>query len=359
MAGGGTGGHVVPALAVADELRRRGHQCVFVGVRQGVEAKLVPAADYPIEWIDIRGFQRTGIGTRTLTMLKLPAAVMRSRMLLRRHAAAAVFSTGGYVAGPVMLAAAWSGVPMVLMEPNAVPGLVSRRMARRVAKALISFPQTASAFPPDVAELAGVPVRGAFFELPLRPPRDPLTVLVTGGSLGARALNRTVRESWPLFAAAERRLRWIVQTGESEAMAVTEAFRAAGAEGRVAPFFSDMPAVFDEADLIVGRAGAGACAEICAAGKPALLVPFPFAADDHQTANARALARAGAALEVAEAEFTPRRLFEILDAFVQEPARLETMALAARGQARPGAAQRAADALEAIAVDTAAHARNN
>ena len=359
MAGGGTGGHVVPSLAVAEELRRRGHECVFIGVKQGVEAKLVPAADFPIEWINIRGFQRTSIWNRARTLVKLPWAVLRSRRLLRRHQAAAVFSSGGYVAGPVMIAASWCRIPMVLMEPNAMPGLVSRKMARRVARALISFPETAEAFPPGVAELAGLPVRAAFFDLPMRPPRDPLTILVTGGSLGARALNRTVRDSWRLFKAAGVKVRWIVQTGEAEAGVTDEALKKLGVEGRVAPFFSDMPAVFDEADLIIGRAGAGACAEIRAAGKPALLVPFPFAADDHQTANARALAAAGAALEVPEAAFTPRRLFEIVDAFVQEPALLETMAKAARVEAKAGAARRAAEVLEEIAVDTASQRRNN
>jgi len=264
-----------------------------------------------------------------------------------------VFSMGGYVAGPVMLAAARLRVAMVLMEPNAVPGLVSRRMARRVHKALISFPETARWFPPGIAEQAGLPVREAFFALAPREPGEPLRVLVTGGSRGARALNRTVRESWPLFGAS---VCWILQTGEAEFDAMDRAFRESGFSGRVAPFIADMPAAFGEADLIVGRAGAGACAEICAAGKPAILVPFPYAADDHQTANARALERAGAARCVPESEFTPRRLFELVNEIRPQ---LAAMGRAARALARPEAARRAADCLEAVSIDKSLKHRNN
>lgn len=359
MAGGGTGGHVVPALAVAEELRRRGHEPCFVGVRHGVEARLAPAAGFPLEWIDIRGLQRTGPAQTIRALALLPGAVWRSRRILRQRRAAAVFSMGGYVAGPVMIAAALARVPMVLMEPNAAPGLVSRRMARRVSRALVMFDETARYFPPGVAEQSGLPVRDAFFSLPARPAGAPFTVLVTGGSRGARALNRVVSGCW----SSAMHFRWLVQTGEEDFPGLEREFKRANVEGSIFPFVSDMAGLYAEADVIVGRAGAGACAEICAAGKPAILVPFPYAADDHQTANARALERAGAAVHLPETQLSPASLLHELHRLQRDPARVRAMQQAARELARPEAARRAADCLEYAAglrtIDTPLKDRNN
>jgi UDP-N-acetylglucosamine--N-acetylmuramyl-(pentapeptide) pyrophosphoryl-undecaprenol N-acetylglucosamine transferase len=359
MTGGGTGGHVVPALAVAEELRRRGHQPSFIGVRHGVEARLVPAAGFPLDWINIRGLQRTGLLPMARSLALLPGAIRRSLALLRRLAPGAIFSMGGYVAGPVMMAAALARLPMVLMEPNAVPGLVSRRMARRVTRALVSFEETARYFPAGVAEQSGLPVREAFFSLPARPAGAPFTVLVTGGSRGARALNRVVSQCW----SSAVRFRWLVQTGEEDFPALERDFKLHNIEGRIAPFISDMPALFAEADLVVGRAGAGACAELCAAGKPSILVPFPFAADDHQTANGRALERAGAAVHLPERELSAASLLHMMQTLEHDPERRAAMGQAARQLARPQAARRAADWLERAAglsaIDSQGPARNN
>jgi len=349
MAGGGTGGHVIPALAVADELRRRGHEPFFVGTRAGLEARLVGSAGYPIEWIDVRGLKRTGLLNSTLSLVQLPAAVSRSLFLLRRIDPAAVFSMGGFVAGPVVLASAIRRVPMIAMEPNAMPGLVSRRMARWYRKALVSFPEAVRFFPPGVAEIAGLPVREAFFQIATRPPATPLTVLITGGSRGARALNRAATESFPLFRDSGSPVRWIVQTGSAGLDDTSRAFRDAGLPGRVVAFLEDMPAAFAEADLIVGRAGAGAVAELAAAGKPSILVPFPFAADDHQARNAEAMQRAGAARMIPETDFSGRRLFEMVEELRRSPQQLVSMAESARRTAKAGAARRAADCLEEVA----------
>src|SRR5215470_12298542 len=206
MAGGGKGGHVFPALAVARELRARGHSVGFIGTRQGMEAKLVPAENFPIQWIEIGGLKRVGIRKTLATLCNLPLSVWEASRMLRRASPAAVFSMGGYVAGPVLLAALWSRIPVVVMEPNAIPGFTHRRLAHFVAKALVSFPETIKWFPNGRAEVSGRPVRDEFFAIAPRPRGDVLNILITGGSRGSRTLNRAVEASWPLWKKGSVRL---------------------------------------------------------------------------------------------------------------------------------------------------------
>ncbi|MBM3745593.1 MAG: undecaprenyldiphospho-muramoylpentapeptide beta-N-acetylglucosaminyltransferase [Acidobacteria bacterium] len=355
MAGGGTGGHVIPLLAVAEELRRRGHAPFFVGTRPGLESRLVPAAGFELEWIEIGGLKRVGLGRTLRTLGQLPRSIARVYRLLKRRRPAAVFSLGGYAAGPVMLAARLRRIPLVLMEPNAMPGMTNRRMGRFAARALISFPEAARYFPAGRAEVTGLPVRSEFFALPAKPRGDVLTILITGGSQGSRRLNQAAREAWPLFSAADLWVRLVHQTGPQAHVEMARAFAETELEGEVVPFIQDMPLAFAAADLVISRSGAGAVAELAAAGKPAILVPFPYAADDHQQRNAEALARAGAARLVADAEFTGARLVEEVRGLLTEPGRLERMGAAARGLARPRAAERAAEALE----EAAGHAREH
>src|SRR5271170_816182 len=213
MAGGGTGGHVIPAVAVARELQARGHQPVFVGTRSGFEAKLVPSAGFPIEFIEIGGLKRVGFAQTVRTLGQLPLSFFRCAGLIDRYKPAAVFSMGGYAAGPVTLAAWWKGVPLVVMEPNAVPGLANRGIGRYARRALVSFETTRRYFPAGRSEVTGLPVRKEFFELPSKTPGDALTILVTGGSRGSRTLNNAVRGAWPLFLAAPFHVSLIHQTG--------------------------------------------------------------------------------------------------------------------------------------------------
>ncbi len=348
MAGGGTGGHVLPAVAVAGELRRRGHDAFFVGTREGLEARLAPAAGFEIEWIRIGGLKRVGLLRTLRTLWQLPAATWRAWRLVGRWRPAAAFSMGGYAAGPVMLAAWLRRIPMVLMEPNAMPGVTNRWMGRLAARALISFEDAARYFPPGKAELTGLPVRDEFFALPPKPRQAVLTVLITGGSQGSLRLNLAAQESWPLLCEAALPIRLIHQTGPQAHPEMAAAFGRTGLAGEVVPFIEDMPAAFAAADLVVCRSGAGAVAELAAAGKPALLVPFPYAADNHQWRNAEAMARAGAARLAPDAEFSGSRLFEEVRALASEAGALERMGAAARRLARPGAAQRAADLLEEL-----------
>jgi UDP-N-acetylglucosamine--N-acetylmuramyl-(pentapeptide) pyrophosphoryl-undecaprenol N-acetylglucosamine transferase len=248
-----------------------------------------------------------------------------------------------------VIAALLRQVPVVVMEPNAVPGFTNRRIAMYVRRALISFPETARYFPYGRTEVTGLPVREEFFRIPPKPRGDKFTVLITGGSQGSRTLNQAGRQSWPLFGAATLPVRIIHQTGPKGFEELCADFAATGLEGEVLPFIADMPAAFAQADLVVCRSGAGAVAELAAAGKPAILCPFPFAADQHQLRNAEAFVRAGAARLVGDREMTGEKLFETVAQLAADPAGLARMGAAARGLAHPGAARRAAEVLEEVA----------
>src|SRR5579863_8427145 len=256
MAGGGTGGHVLPALAVARELRARGHQVRFVGVERGMEAKLVPAEYFPIDWIEIGGLNRVGMRQTLATLGELPFSVWQAARILDRTAPAAVFSMGGYVAGPVLLAAVWKRIPIVIMEPNAIPGFTHRHLARFVSRALLGFAEAGRWFPEGRWEVTGVPIREEFFAIPAKPRGSVVTVLITGGSQGSRTLNRAVEESWPLWDRGAVRL--LHQTGASAFDDIAPRFRAAAVDGEITAFLTDMPRAFAEADLVVGRSGMGA-----------------------------------------------------------------------------------------------------
>lgn len=346
MAGGGTGGHVLPALAVARELRTRGHQVRFVGVERGMEAKLVPAENFPIEWIEIGGLNRVGFRQTLATLGELPFSVWQAARTLDRAAPAAVFSTGGYVAGPVLLAAVWKRIPIVIMEPNAIPGFTHRHLARFVTRALVSFAEAERWFPKGRTEVTGLPIRDEFFTVKAKPRGALVTVLITGGSQGSRTLNRAAEESWPLWR--KNKVRLIHQTGSRMYAELAPKFRESGVDGEIAEFVTNMPAAFAEADIVVSRAGMGAVSELAAAGKPSILVPLPGASDQHQLKNAQAFEKAGAAKLILDSEMTGARLVEDVTRLTETPGLLEEMAVAARAFAKPGAARRAADVLESV-----------
>jgi UDP-N-acetylglucosamine--N-acetylmuramyl-(pentapeptide) pyrophosphoryl-undecaprenol N-acetylglucosamine transferase len=352
LTGGGTGGHVIPALAVAKELRARGHAVRFIGTQRGIESKLVPEQDFPIDWIEIGGLNRVGWRRSLITLLELPWSIWQASRILDRERPpsppAAVFSTGGYVAGPVLIAALWKRIPVVILEPNAVPGFTHRKVGRFVARALLSFPETARWFPEGRTEITGLPVREEFFVLQAKPRGERLAVLITGGSQGSRTLNRAVEESWALWK--KNSVRLLHQTGSAAYQDLAPRFRASGIEGEIAPFFQDMAQAFAQADVVVSRSGMGAVSELAVAGKPSILVPLPTASDQHQLRNAEAMVRAGASRLVLDAEMSGARLVKEVTAMAAEPGLLERMGQAARAFSKPGAAQRAAEILESLSV---------
>ncbi len=345
MAGGGTGGHIIPALAVARELRGRGRKVFFVGTERGLESRLVPAEGFELKTVSIGGLNRVGLLQKLKTMINLPIATLGCL----KYTPEAVFSMGGYVAGPPVLAALLRRTPVVVMEPNAVAGLTNRLIGRFVSRALISFEETARYFPRGRTEITGLPVREEFFRIPPKPRGGILQLLITGGSQGSSTLNRAARQSWQKFRNAGFPVQIVHQTGSRDFEEIRTEFAKSGLTGSVVPFISDMPEAFAQADLVICRSGAGTVSELAAAGRPSILVPFPFAADDHQTRNAEAFQRGGAARLVRDAEFSGEKLFESVSEIAAGSFSLEKMAAAARQFAKPGAARRAADILEEAA----------
>jgi UDP-N-acetylglucosamine--N-acetylmuramyl-(pentapeptide) pyrophosphoryl-undecaprenol N-acetylglucosamine transferase len=352
MAGGGTGGHVIPLLAVANELRARGHECFFVGTARGAEARLAPKAGFELELIGITGLQGVSFRRKIGSAIGLVSATFSQFVRLGERRPHAIFSLGGYVAGPPVLAALPRRIPVVVMEPNAVPGLTNRWIGRFVSRALVNFPETGRYFPKGRTELTGLPVREEFFHIAARNGAGPFTVLITGGSQGSRTLNQAARSAWPKLRTLPDDIYIIHQTGAAHYNDLRPAFDSSGIPGEISAFIEDMPAAYARADLVICRSGAGAVSELAAAGKPSVLIPFPYATDDHQLHNAERFREVGAALLFTDKEWTGDRMFEVIRDLAGQPASLQKMSTAARGLAHPGAASRAAGILEQIARKT-------
>ena len=340
LAGGGTGGHVIPAIAIAQELQKGySAEVMFVGTARGIENKLVPAAGFPLQLIKVGALNRVSLATRLKTLFDLPLAVLHARRLLRDFQPDVVIGVGGYASGPAMLAAIVGRIPTLAFEPNVVPGFANRMVARWVTAAAVHFQQTAQYFPH--AEVTGVPVRQAFFTVPEKH-SGPLTLLVFGGSQGSRAINQAFIQCLPNLMQRLPGLHIIHQTGERDYNEVQAAYQRNAASSEVQAFITDMPGVFARADLILCRSGVSTVAEIAAAGKPAVFVPFPLAADDHQRVNARALEDVGAAVVVEETRLDQVWLVDTLAALLQDEDRLARMAAAAKALSHPDASARIA-----------------
>jgi len=342
LAGGGTGGHVIPALAIAQELKQQFNaEILFIGTARGIENRLVPAAGFPLQLIEVGALNRVSLATRLKTVAGLPLAVLAARRMLSEFDPGVVIGVGGYASGPAMLAAILKGIPTLAFEPNVVPGFANRLVARWVSAAAVHFEETAKYF--RHATVTGVPVRPAFFEIPARGiAGDKPTLLVFGGSQGAHAINQAMIQCLAELLKQAPGAHIIHQTGERDYQDTAAAYQKAGADAEVFPFINDMPAFFARADLVLCRSGASTVAEIAAAGKPAIFVPFPRAADDHQRVNAEALERAGAAVVLEETKLNDVWLVETVSALLGDPARLRRMSEAARRLAHPEAARQIA-----------------
>jgi UDP-N-acetylglucosamine--N-acetylmuramyl-(pentapeptide) pyrophosphoryl-undecaprenol N-acetylglucosamine transferase len=342
LAGGGTGGHVIPALAIANELKKSyAAEVLFIGTARGIENRLVPAAGYPLQLVRVGALKNVSLMTRAKTAFDLPRAVWDAARMLNEFAPDVVIGVGGYASGPAMLAALVKHIPTLAFEPNVVPGFANRVVARFVSGAAVHFGETAKYF--RHAEVTGVPVRQAFFEiadLEINKKRSGVpTLLVFGGSQGAHAINEAMIRCLPELQRQAPRIHIIHQTGERDYNDALVAYRGLGESAEVSKFIEDMPAAFARADLLVCRSGASTVAEITAAGKPAIFVPFPRAADDHQRVNAEALAREGAAVVVEESKLEGVWLAETISALLGDPRRLQLMSEAARDLAHPNAAR--------------------
>ncbi len=352
IAGGGTGGHIFPALAIARELvaRHRAH-VLFVGTERGLETRLVPQAGFPLELIKVGPLNQVSLATRLRTLTDIPASLIACRKIMHSYQPQVVLGIGGYASGPGVVSALLMHVPTMLFEPNAMPGMANRLAGKRVQAAAVNFPAATKWF--RNAEVTGLPVRPGFFGLTAPDPNAPPHLLVFGGSQGARLFNQTLPGIIAALLDAVPELTVLHQCGAKHVEPTLAAFTASGADPNrwtVSAFLDDMPAAFSRAHLVMARSGASTVAELAAAGKPALLVPFARSADDHQKRNAEEMAKAGAAAMLTELDLaSPEILLHALRDLLASPVKLAVMAAAAKTQAHPGAAERIADRLASLA----------
>ena len=352
IAAGGTGGHIYPGIAVAQEIMRRDPQSKvrFVGTARGLETKLVPKAGFELSLIDSAGLKNVSPVARMKGLVILPKSFVSAGRVIRQFRPDVVVGAGGYVSGPVVLMAALLGRPTLVMESNALPGWTNRVLARFVNRAAVSFEQALPYFR-GKAVVTGNPVRREFFEIPAKR-REPgkLSLLIFGGSQGARAINEAMVTALPGLRSLPVELRIKHQTGPADLEKVKAGYAAVGwnEHAEVCSYIDNMMNDFAEADLVICRAGATTTAELIAAGKASIMIPFPFAADDHQRKNAEALQAAGAARMIVQQELSGERLTEEIRAFVQNPSQLDRMEEASRSLARGDAAIAAVNLLEEL-----------
>ncbi len=355
---GGTGGHVYPAIAVAQQLRDWGHEVVWMGTRKGLEARIVPASGIPIAWLSVSGLRGKGVFTWLLAPAQLAIAIGQALSIVWRFKPRAVLGMGGFVAGPGALVSLVLGKPLIIHEQNALAGLTNRLLAPFASRVLTGFP---SAFGREDTVFIGNPVRREIAAIP--PPEERLAnrrgclrLLVLGGSLGAKRLNDVLPEALARIPLSQRPEVWH-QAGRDLIDAAIYGYQAAGVEARIEAFIENMAAAYAWCDLVICRAGALTIAELAAAGAGAILVPYPHAVDDHQSVNARFLTETGAALTIRNEEFDASGLARVLEPFLSgdvNRVRLQEMARAARRKGRLDAVEQAArSCLEVAASDAA------
>ena len=347
IAGGGTGGHLFPGVALAEELRARGHEVMFVGTARGIEARVLPTEGWPLSLIEVRALKGGSLVSKLRGAFSIPGALLQSGAIIKKCRPALVVGVGGYASGPMVMRAAMGGIPTAILEQNSVPGITNRTLGKVVRIVCGAFPGAARFFPPKKYRLLGNPVR-----MKVRAAMagaDTITshrgLLIVGGSQGAHAVNELVAGALELLHHRGRTLPVVHQTGSADLEAFTARYRAAGLTVDVRAFIDDMATAYRNARLVIARAGASTIAELTAIGVPSLLVPFPHAADDHQTANARDLVDAGAARLFVQAETTAEQLADILSTLFDDDAALGAMAAAAQSMGRPDAHRDIADAL--------------
>jgi UDP-N-acetylglucosamine--N-acetylmuramyl-(pentapeptide) pyrophosphoryl-undecaprenol N-acetylglucosamine transferase len=357
IAGGGTGGHLYPGIALARELLRRHPSAVvsFVGTAQGIEARVVPREGFELDLIRVAGLKGKSRLQRVRGFALLPLAALDAWRVLSARRPDVVVGVGGFASGPVLALAALGGLPTMLLEQNALPGVTNRLLARVVRAAAVNF-EAALAYFPRTGFVAGNPVRPEFFTAENEEandrtslPQDAARVLIFGGSQGAHAINVAMVEAASRLAASGIRLAITHQTGERDLDLVRAAYQRAGLEARVEAFIYEIARAMKAADVVVSRSGATTLAELAASGRPAVLVPLARSTDDHQRKNAEVVAAAGAALVVDERDLTGDTLAAALGGLLGDADRRRAMAVRARSLARPDAAERIADRVEALA----------
>ncbi|RKH50028.1 undecaprenyldiphospho-muramoylpentapeptide beta-N-acetylglucosaminyltransferase [Corallococcus sp. AB049A] len=349
IAGGGTGGHLFPGIALAEEVvtRHPANEVVFVGTEKGLEARVVPKEGYPLEFVKVQGLKGKGFLGLLKGLIALPLAFLASFRILSRQKPDVVVGVGGYASGPVVLAAWLMGIPTAIQEQNALPGLTNKVLGRIVKVVFTAFEEARTFFPEAKVQMIGNPIRKKLMDNYLRSntAHEKFTVLIFGGSLGARGLNNRVLEALDSLGDVKDQLSIVHQTGKLDLENVTKGYADKGFAdvAQVVEFIDDMSSAYSRADLVICRAGATSLAELTVCKKPSILVPFPHATDNHQEVNARALVDAGAALMFRESELTGLKLAAELRGLMTDPAKLKQMAKKAGILGRPAAAKELAD----------------
>ena len=352
IAGGGTGGHIYPAVAVAQEFARRDpkRRVVFVGTQYGLEKTIVPRAGFPLEFISVGGLKGKGAGETLKNLVRLPFGFFQAVQVLGRHRPNVVLGVGGYASGPVLLAAKMLGVPTAIHEQNAFPGVTNRMLAKFVKAVAVAFADAGPRLKRADAVVTGNPIRREFFEIAQQAaPGNRHRLLIFGGSQGSHVLNEAMIGALLFLARLKDRLDIVHQTGTGELEHVRQAYRASAfPNARVVPYLDPIVNEIAAADLIVSRAGAMTIAELAALGRAAILVPFAAAANNHQELNARVVEHAGGATVITEAQLSPERLAMTIMEILNDPQRPLRMGAAARSLAAPDATKNIVDLLEKI-----------
>ena len=355
LAGGGTGGHLFPAIALAEQLKFEEPQSeiLFVGTESGLEARMLPELGWSLETIDMSGWAGKGVTGKFKVLLQLVKSMGQARTILKHFKPNVVVGVGGYSSVPVLLMAKWMKVPYLVHEQNAWPGLANRLLGRWAKRVCLSFDEADRAFHSSATVLTGNPVRSAMENCPSIDD-DKSCLLIFGGSQGARAINQAMVAALPHLEEWRDRLEIMHQTGEADFEETVKGYDEQNWHNvEILPFIKDMSSAYAKSTLIVCRAGATTLAELTACGRPAVLVPYPYAAADHQSGNAQAMAAKGAALMMEEADLTPERLAKLISGLLHDRASIKSMAAAAKGLAKRGAAARLLKECRAVLSEAA------
>ena len=350
IAAGGTGGHIYPGIAVAKEILRRDaeSEILFVGTARGLETKIVPENGFQLSLINSIGLKNVGFAGKIKGLAVLPKSFLEARRLIRDFKPDVVIGAGGYVSGPVLLTASLLRIPTLIMDSNALPGFTNRQLARFIDRAALTFEEALPYFGAK-GIVTGNPVRREFFEIEPKTRGEKINLLIFGGSQGARAINNTIIDALQHLNGFHEKLQITHQTGEADFENIRELYNRTGfGDSDVRPYISDMVAEFEKTDLIISRAGATTCAEVAAAGKAAIMIPLPTAADDHQRNNAEALQTAGAAKMILQSDLNGERLAAEISEFINAPEKIGEMEKAARNLARKDAAEATVDIIEEL-----------
>ncbi len=369
VAGGGTGGHLFPGIAVAEEflMRTGGNAVLFVGTERGLEKKILAPLGFTLRTIDVGGIKGKGFVETVAALVKIPRSIGQAAGIIRDFRPDIVFGAGGYASGPVLLTAWCMGIKTAIAEQNAVPGITNRILGKLADRIFLTFPETKGWFPEKKTMVSGNPVRAAFLKgmnnnqaLTRRPTprssaafaqhRERFTILIFGGSQGAHAINRAVMEALPHLEEMKPRLTLMHQTGDRDFQYVSDGYRERGFAAEVRPFITDMPAAYRAADVVICRAGATSIAEITALGKASVLIPFPFAVNDHQTKNAEFLVTAGAAEMIAEKNLSGKDLASLIGRLYNHPELIMDMEARSASRGNHRAAVTIVDACMALAA---------